>query len=165
MEQPPIDDAAGGHAAPYGVGQPDSAAPASPEGSDAHALATEAEAIRRLVDAGADSPEALRDLAARLREHRAREDSLWRAEVKPALVKENKGRLRGARTGISTTRDEATRSHAVTYAAMLVGLLVVVVIAASTTVWVLLIPVLGLLGFAWKQGREAVHGGGPDPEH
>ena len=34
-------------------------------------------------------------LAARLREHRAREEELWRAAVKPSLVKEGKGRFRG----------------------------------------------------------------------
>lgn len=163
MEQPPIDDAAGANGPVDGGGQPVSGAPGPPDGSDAHGLATEAEEIRRLVDAGTDSPEALRDLAARLREHRAREDSLWRAEVKPALVKENKGRLRGFRTATPPVLAEPKTSNAPAYAAMLVGMLIIVVVAANTTVWVLLIPLLGLLGFAWKQGRATTKRGDPGP--
>lgn len=165
MDQPPIEDAAGANGPVDDGGQPVSGSPGPPEGSDAHGLATEAEEIRRLVDAGADSPEALRDLAARLREHRAREDSLWRAEVKPALVKENKGRLRGFRTAAPTASPEPKTSHVPAYAALLVGMLVIVLIAANTTVWVLLIPLLGLLGFAWKQGRAAANGSESDPRH
>lgn len=152
MEQPPID-----------YGQPASPPASPPEGGDAHALATEAEEIRRLVDAGADSPEALRDLAARLREHRQREDSIWRAEVKPGLVKENKGRLRGHRTAPHVGPVDPKVSHAATYGVLLVALLVIVGIAANTTVWVLLIPLLALLGLAWKQGREATRASDTDP--
>ncbi len=134
-----------------------------PAGSDAHGLASEAEEIRRLIDAGADSPEALRDLAARLREHRAREESMWRADVKPALVKENKGRLRGHRTASRSPADGSSPSRAPVYALMVVGLLILVAIAAATTGWLLVIPVVGLLAFAWKQGRDAMHGDGGDP--
>lgn len=162
MEQPPIDDAASAS------GASDDDRPALPlaspaEGSDAHGLATEAEEIRRLVDAGADSPEALRDLAARLREHRQREDSIWRAEVKPGLVKENKGRLRGHRTTSRVESADGKVSRAGVHGVLLIALLVIVVVAASTTVWVLIILVLGLLGFAWKQGRDATRARNTDP--
>lgn len=122
---------------------------------EAQALAAEAEEIRRLVDAGAGSPEALRELAARLREHRAREEALWRAEIKPALVKENKGRLRGHGKP-AAPKQEASTSNALMFGLLLLGLVLVVVIAANTTVWLLVLPVVALIAWAWKQGRDSI---------
>ncbi|MEX2293022.1 MAG: hypothetical protein WD691_04480 [Acidimicrobiales bacterium] len=162
MVEPPIDDAAPASGALSGDDPTGSSVLGPAEGSDGHVLANEAEEIRRLVDAGADSPEALRDLAARLREHREREDSIWRAEVKPALVKENKGRLRGHRSAARAIPDKPSVSNAATYAVMLVVLLLMVVVAASTTVWLLVLPVLVLVGYAWKQGRQATRDGDTD---
>src|SRR5688500_4716000 len=57
-------------------------------------IASGQEEVRRLVDAGAASPEELRALAARLREQREREESAWRREVRPALIQARKARVR-----------------------------------------------------------------------
>lgn len=130
------------------IGQP-------PVGPEAQALALEAEEIRRLVDAGAGSPEALRELAARLREHRAREEALWRAEIKPALVKEHKGRLRGHRKQ-APNKQEASTSNALAFGLLLLGLVLLVVIAANTSAWLLVVPVVALVVWAWKQGRDSM---------
>jgi len=119
----------------------------------AEALAEEAAEIRRLVEAGAGSPEAIRELAERLREHRQREEALWRAEVRPALVKQGRGRLRGHGQPAPDARDERT-SNLLWLGLALLGLVLVVVVAANTSVWVLLLPVLALLVWAWNQGRD-----------
>lgn len=122
---------------------------------EVRALADEADEIRRMVDEGAGSPEAIRDLAARLREHRAREEALWRSEVKPALVKENKGRLRGHARPLRPANEKPKANLAV-LAVMLVGVLLVVLIAASTSAWVLVLAVAGLIGYAWYEGRKTL---------
>lgn len=126
-----------------------------PEGPEARALALEAEEIRRLVEAGAGSPEAIRELAARLREHRAREEALWRAEVKPALVKEGKGRLRPQRPP-EVTPQKRSASNSLWLGLVLLGLVLVAVLAANTTAWVLILPLIALIGYAWHQGRDRV---------
>lgn len=163
----------------------------------------EAAELRRLVDAGAGSPEELRALAARLREHRQREEARWRAEVKPQLVKQGKGRLRrqpappplptlpgyglagapaepgaapgppgapasGATAGPAAAgswtspglppvpvAEPAPGSRALWIGLGLLAMVGVAVLAANTTVWVLVLPVLGLLVWAWSQGRDA----------
>jgi hypothetical protein len=122
----------------------------------ARALADEAAEIRRMVEAGAGSPEAIRELAERLREHRAREEALWRAEVKPALVKQGRGRLRRS-DGPAPPPEQVRSSQALWLGLGLLALVAVVVVAASTSVWLLLLPVLALLVWAWSQGRD-----GPD---
>lgn len=126
-----------------------------PADTGSQALASEAEEIRRLVDAGAGSPEELRELAARLREHRAREESLWRENVKPALVKENKGRLRGH---ISLPKEPKVASSMgwASVGLSILALVAVVMIAASTTVLVLVLPLIGLLVWAWRHGRDSM---------
>ena len=100
-EMPGAPGPRGGDPAPTGdgpglVGQP-------LVGPEAEALAAEAADIRRLVDAGAGSPEELRALAERLRAHRAREDALWRAQVKPTL--------KPKRASIGTPRLAAPDDH------------------------------------------------------
>ncbi len=132
----------------------------APAGPEARALAMEAEEIRRLVEAGAGSPEAIRELAARLREHREREEALWRAEIKPALVKEGKGRLRGhtrlTATSTPSLPERESPSNVVMLGLLALALVVVVVVAASTTVWLLILPVLALIVWAWNHGRHHV---------
>lgn len=160
VEQQPSEDGA----LPAGEPEPGSADPAAaptlphvPTGPEAAALAMEAEEIRRLVEAGAGTPDAIRQLAARLREHREREEALWRAQVKPALVKEGKGRLRRQSRPATASSNPAAAdatSNAMVLGLLILGLVVVVVIAASTTVWVLVVPVVGLLVWAWQQGRS-----------
>ncbi|MEO7429143.1 MAG: hypothetical protein ABIY48_07135 [Acidimicrobiales bacterium] len=127
----------------------------SEPGPEAQALALEAEEIRRLVEAGAGTPDALRELAARLREHRAREEALWRAEVKPALVRENKGRLRGQGKP-APTKQESSTSNMLMLGLVLLGLVLVVVIAANTSVWLLVLPIVALVAWAWYQGRDSM---------
>lgn len=128
-----------------------------PDVPEARALAEEAAEIRRLVDAGAGTPEAIRELAARLREHRAREEALWRAEIKPVLRKEGRGRFRGHdRPPREEHASRATQRLALGVVAL--ALAALVVLAASTTVWVLVLPVVALLVWAWAQGRSAGSG-------
>lgn len=127
-----------------------------PPDGPAGQLADEAAAIRRMVEQGASSPEEIRALAARLREHREREEMLWRADVRPVLKKQGKGRFRGHSSSTAEAGLEAAQSSASQSAWIGLGLLalvMVVVIAANTSVWVLLLPVLALLGWAWRQGR------------
>jgi uncharacterized protein YoaH (UPF0181 family) len=154
---------------PLGGGEGSEPSAGTPAGDDEpkeltpaeQALAEEAAEIRRLVEEGAGSPEAIRALAARLREHRAREEELWRTAVKPALVKEGKGRLRGHAkpTAVDPTDQGLTRSaQSMWLGVAMLGLVLVVVVAANTSVWVLLLPVLALLGWAWYQGRDSTPG-------
>jgi len=160
MEQQPNEDGALPEGEPGAAPTDPEAAPTLPHvptGPEAAALAMEAEEIRRMVEAGAGTPDAIRELAARLREHRAREEALWRAQVKPALVKEGKGRLRGHGKPVATPSGPSTAdatSNALVLGLLVLGLVVVVVIAASTTAWVLVVPVVALLVWAWQQGRD-----------
>ena len=157
MEQQPSEDgelpegklAAGAEGGP--TGPTDDDAPADPV---AQALALEAEEIRRLVDAGAGTPEAIRELAARLREHREREEALWRTEVRPKLVREGRGRLRGHGQPAAPARSAAP-SNAATLGLVVLGLVAVLVVAANTTGWVLVLPVIALVVWAWQQGRDS----------
>jgi uncharacterized protein YoaH (UPF0181 family) len=129
--------------------------------AEARALAEEAEEIRRLVEEGAGSPEAIRALAARLREHRAREEELWRTAVKPALVKEGKGRLRGHAKPPPPeprTPSQVRQSQSAWLGGSLLALVLIVVVAANTSVWVLVLPVVALLVWAWYQGRDSTPG-------
>jgi uncharacterized protein YoaH (UPF0181 family) len=125
------------------------------------ALADEAAEIRRLVDEGAGSPEAIRALAARLREHRAREEELWRTAIKPALVKEGKGRLRGHGKPAPLeprTPSEVKQSQSAWLGGALLALVLIVIVAANTSIWVLILPVIALLVWAWYQGRDTTSG-------
>jgi Flp pilus assembly protein TadB len=105
--------------------------------------------VRRLVDAGASSPEELRALAERLREQRAAEEEAWRREVRPALMQSKKAR--GAFVGARSSERE-TRSIGPAVM-VLVGIVLLLLIAAQTTALVLLLPVVGVLVYAYQQGR------------
>jgi hypothetical protein len=145
-------------------GEGEDAAADAPEEAptpEALALAEEAAEIRRLVEEGAGSPEAIRALAARLREHRAREEELWRAAVKPSLVKEGKGRFRGhakPEPVAPRTPPEVKQSQAAWLGGSLLAMVLIVVVAANTSVWVLVLPVVALLVWAWYQGRDSPPG-------
>ncbi len=132
---------------------------AAPDGPEARALAHEAEEIRRLVEAGAGSPEDLRLLAARIREHRAREEALWRSQVKPQLVKARKASFSLGRSAPAPAGRAPAQRNAGVGGALLAAALLVVVLAATTTIAVLVVPLVGLLAYAWWQGRQ-----GPPPD-
>jgi hypothetical protein len=130
---------------------PEDDAPPSPA---AQALALEAEEIRRLVEAGAGTPEAIRDLAARLREHRAREESLWRENVKPTLRRDRRSIVRSGSDPVRSRATGPSSSSSAVLGGVLLGLVLVVVIAANTTGWVLVLPLIALLVWAWQQGKD-----------
>jgi cbb3-type cytochrome oxidase subunit 3 len=109
--------------------------------------------LRRLIDAGASSPEELRELAARIREHRDREEAVWRSEVRPALKKAKKRRFNLG--DLVERSDEPKTPNAWLYGFGLAGLIVVLVLAAaqSSILWVLL-PLIGVLAYAYRQGKR-----------
>ena len=108
--------------------------------------------LRRMIDAGASTPEELRELAARIREHREREDELWRGEVKPALKKAKKAPFR---LGDMIDRPEEPKaSIGVAFGLGVAGVAVVLVLAAaqSSILWVLL-PLAVVLVYSYRQGK------------
>ena len=107
--------------------------------------------VRRLVDAGAGSPEEIRALAERLRAQRAREEEAWRREVRPALIMSKKARPFAGRRPREERDGRSTIGPAL---AALAAIVVLVLVAAQTSVLVLLLPVLGVLVYAYRQGRE-----------
>jgi hypothetical protein len=154
-EQPPSDadpPDAPGPAPDGGPGTPE------PEAPEARALAAEAQEIRRLIDAGAGSPEELRQLAERLRVHREREDAMWRAEVKPALVKSRKGtfslgHLRSDKPAPPTPA-QPHRSSLVAGLGLLGMVVVVVLLASASSILWLVVPVAAVLAYAWWHGTQ-----------
>jgi hypothetical protein len=107
--------------------------------------------VRRMVDAGAASPEELRALAQRLREQREREESAWRREVRPALIESKKK----VRFSGSERRDrDRDQSSVAAAAVVVVVVLVLLLIASQTSVLVLLLPLTGVLVYAYLHGRE-----------
>jgi hypothetical protein len=163
MDERPGDGGDGAAGAPENGADDASASEEARELTPAErALAEEAAEIRRMVEEGAGSPEAIRALAARLREHRAREEELWRTAVKPSLVKEGKGRLRGHAKPpppAEPVSEPPTKSSQSLWLGLgLLAVVLVVVVAANTTVWVLVLPVVALLAWAWQQGRDSTSG-------
>lgn len=117
-------------------------------------LAQGEEEVRRLVDAGAGTPEELRALAARLREQRAREEEAWRREVRPALMQSKKARrLAGSSSG-EPDGGAGSQSHLVPALSVLSVIVVLLLVASATSPLVLVIPVVGVLVYAYQQGRE-----------
>ncbi len=114
--------------------------------------------LRRLIEAGASTPEELRELAARIREHRDREEALWREEVRPGLKKAKK---RPFRLGDLVDKPEEPSSwNGRAFGIAIVSVMLVLVLAAfqSTVVWVLLPPV-AVIVYVVAQARR---GGAPD---
>jgi hypothetical protein len=105
-----------------------------------------------MVDAGASSPEELRDLAAKLKEQRSYERALWQQEVRPALMEAKKKRFSLVDLRRETSEDE---SHGWGLAAVLaLGVLVLIFVAANTSFVVLLIVPIAVLVYAWVHGRQ-----------
>ena len=145
-----------------GAGLPDSAEPDQELPPPLPSLPAEVAAgddeLRRLIDAGASTPEELRELAARIREQRDREEAVWRSEVRPALKKAKKGRFH---LGDLVERSEEPKTpNAWMFGIGLAGVAIVLVLAAakSSILWVLL-PLVGVLGYAYVQGKRGRPGG------
>jgi hypothetical protein len=115
-------------------------------------LSTKEQELRRLVEAGAGSPEELRALAAKLEEKRSYEQSLWRRDVRPALMQAKKGRI-----SLGDLRGDADESRVGLGLAivLIIGVLVLLFIATKTSFLWLLIAAVGVLVYAWAQGRAA----------
>ena len=123
-------------------------------------LSTKEQELRRLVDAGAASPEELRALAAKLEEQRSYEQSLWRRDVRPALMQSKK-----RRASLSDLRGESDESRVGLGLAILLmaAVLALLFIATKTSFLWLLIPVVGVLVYAWTQGRATGSPAEPPP--
>lgn len=120
-------------------------------------VSADAEDLRRMIDAGAGTPEELRALAARIREHRALEESRWRAEVRPALIKSKKRRF--VASDVVGNRPEGHGSNSLALGlALLGGVLVLLLIAAKSSILWILVPVIGVLVYAYRQGSRAGSG-------
>ncbi|MEQ1787015.1 MAG: hypothetical protein ABL966_08175 [Acidimicrobiales bacterium] len=119
--------------------------------------------LRQLVDAGASTPEELRARAARIREHREHEDAVWRAEVRPAILKAKKGRGKAAAAPVSVAPSVTdSLPHGVIVALAVAGVMIGILLAATqATVLVLLVPVTGVLLYAYVEGRRETTT--PDP--
>jgi hypothetical protein len=133
---------------------PDSPAdpPADPFGLPAE-LAPGEEEVRRMIDAGASSPEELRALAERLREQRTQEESAWRREVRPALLESKK--LRYSIGSSRESSDEERSRHGVGLAvALAAAVLVLLMVATQTSFIWLLLPIAGILVYAFLEGRK-----------
>jgi chromate transport protein ChrA len=53
------------------------------------------------------------------------------------------------------SQPKSSSSNALMLSLVLLGAVLAVMVAASTTVWVLLLPLAGLLGWAWYHGRNS----------
>lgn len=142
------DDEVGGAVEPTEEPPPNPAPPLPP------AVTSDADELRKLVDAGASTPEELRALAERIREHKALEESLWRSEVRPTLIKSKKKRPQ-----LSDLLDRPERSPDVNMlgrvAFICVVALILVMAAAEASVLFILLPVVGVAVYAYVQGRKA----------
>lgn len=116
-------------------------------------LRRDAEEVRRLVDAGAGSPEELRALAERIRAHKALEQSRWRSDVKPELLAGKKWRNRRTATDDDDADREVRRNLKV--GGLLVGgALVLLLLATRSGILFVVLPVLVVLVYAYRQGRR-----------
>lgn len=142
-----MDDAVDGPTPPEGAAIRRDVPPLPPEVSSGQ------EELRRLVEAGAGTPEELRELAARLREQRALEEALWRREVKPALLESKKRRFH---IGDLRDRPEAVEgsSGLGIGLGLLAGVAVILLAATQGSVLFMLVPVIGVLVYAYVQGKR-----------
>lgn len=135
---------------------------AEPGGFD-DPLRRDADDLRRLIDAGASSPEELRALAERIREHKALEQARWRSDVKPDLLASKKWRNRIKRSDDQrddAAGDEEVRRNLKIGAALLGGALLLFLLATQSGVLFVLLPVVGVVVYAYRQGRR--EGSGED---
>lgn len=149
-----MDDEVPRSAEAAGEALPEPALPPSPQGPLADAVATEADQLRDLIDAGAGSPEELRALAARIREHRALEESRWRSDVRPSLLKSKKRRFSLGDLSDRPEQSNSTNSLGLGLA-LLAGVLVLLLAATQSSFLWILVPVAAVLVYAYRQGKRA----------
>ncbi|MGE3618999.1 MAG: hypothetical protein AB7L84_00935 [Acidimicrobiia bacterium] len=123
-----------------GAGEGASEPPVPPRPEHAE-LDAEAAEIRRLVEAGAGSPEELRALAERLRAHREREQQLWRRDVRPTL----------SRRGADSDR---SRRQLVVVLGVASAVALLLGAVASGSPMVIAVVVAALAGVAYLVGRR-----------
>lgn len=126
---------------------------ADPEAPD-DPLQRDAEELRALIDAGAGSPEELRALAERIRAHKALEQSRWRSDVKPELLASKKWRNRRTALVEDADDDREVRRNLKVGALFLGGALLLLLVATRSGVVFVLLPVLFVLVYAYRQGRR-----------
>jgi len=114
--------------------------------------------VRRLVDAGASSPEELRALAAKLQEQRLLEESAWKREVRPVLIESKKVRVS---LGDLRPRLRASGANIGLTITIFASVILLLLFAAQTSIVWLLLPVAALLVYAWQQGRAPQAGDAP----
>lgn len=115
----------------------------------------EAEELKRMIDAGASSPEELRALAERIRQHKEMEESRWREEVRPGLMeaKKRRAKLSDIRSG-ETEKPERDNRMIGLGIAIVVGVLILLAVASQSSFLLILLPVLAVLVYAYLQGRQ-----------
>ena len=130
--------------------------PASADGIPAlpPELSTKEQELRRLVDAGAASPEELRALAAKLEEKRSYEESLWQREVRPALMQAKKRRFSLVDLRREPTRRRSQQQPRSWRPCCSPRSWCCCFIATQTSFLWLLVAVVGVLVYAWVQGRH-----------
>jgi hypothetical protein len=121
-------------------------------------ITTKEQELRKLVDAGAASPEELRALAAKLQEKRTYEETLWQRDIRPALMQSKK---RGSPL-VGPRNDGVEKPKYIGLALLLLGVVFLLLLIATQTsfLW-LLIPAVGVLVYAWMRGRSTDTEGGP----
>ena len=134
---------------PYGI------PPLPPE------LSAREQELRALIDAGAASPEELRELAAKLKEQRTYEEAVWAREVRPALMQAKKKRP----SLVDLRRDgvEGDSNSLVLGGVLLVAVLLLFLIATQTSFLILLVAAVGVLVYAWVHGRQDTDEGASAP--
>jgi hypothetical protein len=124
-------------------------------------LSEKAQELRALIDAGAASPEELRELAARLKAQRSYEEAVWAREVRPALMKAKKKKpslLDLRRDGV-----EGDSSSIVLGVTLLIAVLLLLLIATQTSFLILLVGAAGVLVYAWVHGAQPADQSAPEP--
>jgi len=133
---------------------PEPALPPSPQGAPVDPVAVEADRLRDVIDAGAGTPEELRALAARIREHRALEESRWRSDVRPSLLKSKKRRFTLSDLTDRPEKSSATNSLGLGLA-LLAGVFVLLLAATQSSFLWILVPVAAVLIYAYREGKRA----------
>ena len=127
-------------------------------------LSAREQELRALIDAGAASPEELRELAAKLKEQRTYERSLWQREVRPALMQAKKKRPSLLDLRRDRGDDESnSRGNDIGLGVLLLVALVLFLIATQTSFLILLVAAVGVLVYAWVRGLDPDEPRPPDP--